>query len=79
MREPMPRYTSPTLLAYPEGTMIRLACSRCDRRGQYRREGLIAKYGTEMTLPDLRHLLAGGCPLVGHRSTPCGIYYVDLS
>lgn len=74
----MSRYSSPTLLDYP-APMVHLACSRCTRRGQARRARLIAEHGTEITLPDLRHKLATGCPLVGHRSTPCGIYYADFA
>jgi hypothetical protein len=58
--------------------MVRLACSRCERRGQVRRDRLIREHGPDIVLPDLRHKLAVGCPLLGHRSTPCGVYYVDL-
>jgi len=66
-----------TLGEYPTA-MVQLACTRCDRRGRYRKDRLIAEHGPDMRLPDLRHKLAAGCPLVGHRATPCGIYYVDL-
>ena len=50
-------YSSPTLRAWAL-PMVRLACDRCGRKGQYRRDTLIEKYGTEMTMPDLRHLIA---------------------
>ena len=66
-----------TLADYPTA-MVRLACDRCDRRGKYRKDRLIAEHSADVRLPDLRHLLATGCPLVGHRATPCGVYYVDL-
>jgi hypothetical protein len=66
-----------SLAEYPAPTM-RLACRRCERRGRYRVERLIAEHGRDVALPDLRNALAVGCPLVGHRATPCGVYYVDL-
>jgi hypothetical protein len=66
-----------TLGEYP-AAMVRLACGKCDRRGQYHKNRLIAEHGADVALPDLRHKLASGCPLVGHRATPCAIYYVDL-
>jgi hypothetical protein len=33
-------------------------CSRCDRKGQYRKETLLALHGPDVTMPDLRHLIA---------------------
>jgi hypothetical protein len=57
--------------------LVRLACDQCGRNGQYRRERLLAEYDPEITMPDLRHLLAQ-CP---RRNTPgmsCGVYYADL-
>jgi hypothetical protein len=59
--------------------MMRLACRRCERRGRYRVARLVAEHGADVALPDLRHALAVGCSQVGHRSTPCGIYYADLA
>jgi hypothetical protein len=66
------------LSEYP-APMMRLACRRCERRGRYRVARLVAEHGADVALPDLRHVLAVGCPLVGHRSTPCAIYFVDLA
>jgi hypothetical protein len=40
-------------------------------RGQYRKETLIARFGSEMLMPDMRHLIAQ-C-LAGWR-----VYYSDL-
>jgi hypothetical protein len=37
------RYTSMTLGQYPK-SIVRLVCSRCDRKGQYRKETLIAPF-----------------------------------
>jgi hypothetical protein len=71
-------FGSLSLAEYPTPTM-RLACQRCDRRGRYRVARLIAEHGADTPLPDLRHKLAVAYPLIGHRATPCGIYYVDLA
>jgi hypothetical protein len=57
--------------------MVRVVCSRCDRKGQYRKETLIALHGPEVTLPDLRHLIAK-CPRDGKHGDACGICYGDL-
>jgi hypothetical protein len=57
---------------------MRLACRRCERRGRYRVDGFLEEHGPDIALPDLRPKLAVGCALVGHRSTSCGVYYVDL-
>ena len=47
--------------------MIRLECSKCGRFGRYRIDKLIAKYGPDIALPDLRHELAQ-CPTCGQMS-----------
>jgi hypothetical protein len=41
------------LREYP-ANMVRLACAKCGRTGQYRKEALIEKYGADIPLPDLR-------------------------
>jgi hypothetical protein len=71
------RFSSPTLADFPR-PMVRLACSRCTRRGQYHKTTLIAKYGGEHTLPDLRHLIAR-CERDGKPGDACGVYYEDLA
>jgi hypothetical protein len=71
------KYTSPYLSDVPEGTMIKFGCERlvCKRKGQYRRETLLAKYG-DGPLPDLLTKVAAGCPrqkaITGAR---CGVIY----
>jgi hypothetical protein len=70
------RNGSRTLADYPQ-TMVHLACSRCTRKGQYRKTTLIEEYGGNITLPDLRHLI-GKCERDGKLGDACGIYYVDL-
>jgi len=71
-----PLYSSPTLRDW-RFPMVRLACDRCERKGQYRRETLIEKYGLEVRMPDLRHLIAQ-CPRHGTPGQACGVYYADL-
>jgi hypothetical protein len=38
--------------------MVRLACDHCPRRGQYRKEMLIARFGGDVLMPDVGHLIA---------------------
>jgi hypothetical protein len=51
---------TPTLAEWPY-RMVRLACDLCPRRGQYRKETLIARFGGDVLMPDVRHLIAQ-CP-----------------
>jgi hypothetical protein len=44
--------------------MTRLACTKCDRRGQYRKATLIERYGPDKNMVDLRLELAEGCPKI---------------
>jgi hypothetical protein len=48
-------YTSPRLRDW-QLPMVRLACDQCGRKGQCRRERLLAEYDPEIPMPDLRHL-----------------------
>ncbi len=57
--------------------MVRLACTRCPRKGQYRKATLIQEYGAAISLPTLRLLIAK-CEHDGKLGTACGVYYVDL-
>jgi hypothetical protein len=64
---------TPTLAEWPY-RMVRLACDQCPRRGQYRKETLIEKYGCDVLMPDVRHLIA-------RKDAPgaaCGVYFTDL-
>jgi hypothetical protein len=65
-----------TLGEFPK-PMVRVICSRCDRKGQYRKETLLALHGPDVTLPDLLHLIAK-CERHGNMSSPCGVRYGDL-
>lgn len=73
---PARRYTSMTLREYSK-PLVRLICSRCDRKGQYRKETLLDLYGPDVTMPDLLHLIAK-CEHHGNMSSPCGVRYGDL-
>jgi hypothetical protein len=57
--------------------MVRLACEQCGRRGQYQRAKLIAEYGADMPLPELRHALARS-PRRYAQPTPCGVVFEGL-
>jgi hypothetical protein len=48
-------------LAEHSSDMVRLACTKCERRGQYRKATLIERYGPDKNLIDLRLELAAGC------------------
>jgi hypothetical protein len=38
---------------YP-APIVRLSCEKCGRAGQYPKRNLIARYGADIRLPDLR-------------------------
>ena len=57
--------------------LLRLACAACGRRGQYRIDRLLRRFGPDITLPDLRHELAQ-CPRRGSMSDPCQVEYEGL-
>jgi hypothetical protein len=58
--------------------MVRLACHHCDRRGQYQRNKLIERYGGNVGLPELRHLIAQ-CPRRNKPGDACGVFYEILA
>ena len=66
------------LAAYPD-PMIRVACRKCDRRGQYRRSSLVALCGPTAPLPDVLAQRAHDCPRRGAiGNEACGAYFPDL-
>lgn len=73
----MTRYTSPSLRDFPLD-LVRVACEKCGRSGQIRKDRLIEKHGGDVVMPDLRHLIAE-CPRRDNMSDPCGVHYVDLA
>jgi len=70
------RYIFITLKEYPH-QLVRLVCSRCERKGQYRKETILAEHGPDVTMPDLLHRIAK-CPRNGALGTACGVRYGDL-
>ena len=64
------------LFEYP-GDMVRLACEKCGRSGQYRKQKLIERYGADMRLPDLREETAQ-CMRHGQMHDACMVRYADL-
>jgi hypothetical protein len=58
----MPRHYV-TLAGHPFD-MVRLACTKCERRGQYRKSTLIERYGPDKNMVDLRLELAADCPKI---------------
>jgi hypothetical protein len=51
--------------------VVRLECPRCDRAGSHRKEGLLARFGADIALPDI--LMARAlCERRRDFSQPCG-------
>lgn len=71
----MPRGGALLLSNYPSD-VVRLACRKCDRAGQYRKAALMKRYGN-IKLPDLRVEIAR-CPKMGSMSDGCGVYFIEL-
>jgi hypothetical protein len=71
-----------TLADYPN-RMVHLGCAKCGRAGRFGLDRLIAQYGADVKLPDLRHRLAQ-CPptLPNHRpvreTDVCGVEFPGL-
>ncbi len=65
-------------LAEHPASMVRLKCSKCGRSGHYRKAALIEKYGAEVRLPDLLHMIGASCPKMDALGNdPCGAHYLD--
>jgi hypothetical protein len=45
-----------------------LACTKCERRGQYRKATLIERYSADANMVDLRLRLAAECPTICARA-----------
>ncbi|MGA7003996.1 MAG: hypothetical protein WBZ28_18850 [Pseudolabrys sp.] len=63
------------LREYPAET-VRLSCQKCGRAGQYRKQNLIARYGADIRLPDLRWKISK-CGRQGKMHDACMVRYVD--
>jgi len=56
--------------------LVRVSCSKCGRIGQYHTGKLIERYGADMSMPELRHLIAQ-CPRRYTLHDPCMIVFRD--
>jgi hypothetical protein len=68
------------LLRYPY-VVVRIGCEACVRQGSYRLARLAAKYGAEVTLPELLMHLTTDCPLRNARHPyqgTCRARFIDL-
>jgi hypothetical protein len=66
-----------TIGTYPLD-LVRIACAKCGRAGQYRRATLLERYGPDMAMPELRHELAQ-CPRRHTMNDPCMVIFPDLA
>jgi len=60
--------------------MLEVRCGKCTRSGRLRIDKLIDEHGRDMSLPDLRSVLAGDCE---HNATAgltdqCQVFYPQL-
>ena len=58
---------------------LRVACTRCDRVGQYRLDSLIAQHGSRFGIPWLLEMLAKDCPKHGTGSFTTSVASIVLS
>ena len=58
--------------------VVRIGCERCGRAGSYRRDGLVARFGADIALPDLLLALAS-CERRAVFSKPRGARFTDLA
>lgn len=57
-------------------SLVRVACAKCGRAGQYHTAKLIERYGPDMNMPELRHVLAQ-CPRRYTMHDPCMVIFRD--
>jgi hypothetical protein len=72
---------SDTLAYYPFIT-VRLACTRCARKGSYRLARLAEQHGADIQMTDLLGYLAGDCRWRNPRHPghgECGAYFADVA
>jgi hypothetical protein len=60
---------------------VQFGCDRCERRGRLSVARLLAEHGPDLTLPELRRLLAVDCPkmIAGEMYDACGIHFPGLA
>ena len=72
-----PQTLMPFRLADYPFDMVRLACDKCQRKGQHLKSSLMHRFGRDQNMVDLRLLLATDCPkVVANKITDlCGVIY----
>ncbi len=60
--------------------MLEVRCGKCTRHRRLRIDKLIDEYGRDMSLPDLRVILAGDCEhrTALRRADQCQVFYPQL-
>ena len=60
--------------------MLEVRCGKCTRHGRLRIDKLIDEHGRELSLPDLRIILAGDCEhkTAARRKDQCQVFYPQL-
>ncbi len=60
--------------------MLEVRCGKCTRSGRLRIDKLIDEHGRDMSLPDLRTILAGECEhkTETRRKDQCQVFYPQL-
>ncbi len=60
--------------------MLEVRCGHCTRSGRLRIDKLIDEHGRDMSLPDLRIILAGECEHMteARRKDQCQVFYPQL-
>lgn len=66
-----------TLAEHPTD-LVRIACDKCGRAGQYHKATLIERYGADVRLPDLRVEIAQ-CEQHGKMHDACAVHYIGLT
>jgi hypothetical protein len=57
--------------------MVRLACNVCPRRGRYRKDKLMLRFGGGMPMPELQDKIAN-CARKKATGDACGVYFSGL-
>jgi len=60
--------------------VLEVACNRCDRRGRLHTTRLLAEHGPDLSMPELRRIVAADCPrtIAGHIHDVCGVRFRGL-
>jgi hypothetical protein len=61
-------------------SVLEVSCNRCDRRRRLNVDRLIAEPGQQLPIPQLRNVIASGCPrmMAGHLHDVCGVHFPGL-